>query len=299
MSKKTILITSALVAVFMLTFSLASAQQKSLSLKVGVYENFPLVYTDEAGVAAGLYADVLTYVAEQENWNLEYVRGTFPEGLARLESGKIDVMTAIAASDERRKLYDFSNEILFLNWGSLYVASDSQFESTFDLEGKKVAVLGGDIYYVGESAIINLLDDFEIQVEYVEVDTYPKVLELVERGDVAAGVVSRTFGNLEGGNYAVKPTGYVFNAIEIMFAFPKGRDINASLQERFDFHVLSLKEDPKSVYHQSLEKHFGGAPVTQNLPARSMWALGAVVVSVLLIGFIFYQRKTRNKLQKN
>jgi len=296
MNKTTIVITSALVVVFLLTFSLASAQQKPLNLKVGIYENFPLIFTNESGEADGLYGNVLSYIAEQEGWNLEYVPGSFSEGLTRLENNEIDIMTGIAASAKRRELYDFSDESMFLNWGSLYVASDSQFASTFDLEGKKVAALDGDIYYIGESGIINLLDDFEIKVEYVEVDTYPRVLELVERGDTTAGVVSRTFGNLEGGNYAVKPTGHIFNPIEIMFAFPKDRELNTSLQERLDFHVLSLKEDPSSIYHQSLERYFAGAPVAQDFSSRIMWMLGAAVVLALLIGFVFNRRNTRNKI---
>jgi len=287
-----------IVIIVFLLLPLNSAQS-GLDLKIGIYENFPLIFTNEDGEAAGLYADVLNYIAKQEDWNLEYVHGTFPEGLTRLENNEIDVMTAIAFSEKRSELYDFSEESVFLNWGSLYVASDSEFTSIFDLEGKKVAVLGGDIYYVGESAIINLLNDFEIQVEYVEVDSYVEVFELVERGDVAAGVVSRTFGNLEEGNHAVKPTGEVFNSIEIMFAFPKDFARNVLLKERFDFHMLALKDNPKSIYHKSLETYFGGVPVTEGFPVWITWAIVTAIVLASLIGFVVYRRKTHNKLQNN
>jgi len=74
MNKKTILVNSALAAVFLLTFSLTSAQEKPLHLKVGIYENFPLIFTTESGEVDGLYADVLDYIAEQEGDKIVVVK---------------------------------------------------------------------------------------------------------------------------------------------------------------------------------------------------------------------------------
>jgi ABC-type amino acid transport substrate-binding protein len=65
-----------------------------------------------------------------------------------LENGKIDVMTAIAYSEERDIIYDFSNETVFFNWGTVYTRSGSTIDSLFDLENKRVAVLANDIYYI-------------------------------------------------------------------------------------------------------------------------------------------------------
>lgn len=42
-------------------------------IRFGVYQNAPLVFTDDRGEARGLVIDVLEYVAAQEGWQIEYV----------------------------------------------------------------------------------------------------------------------------------------------------------------------------------------------------------------------------------
>ena len=64
-----------------------------------------------------------------------------------LEEGKIDVLAAIAYSDERNKQFDFNSETVVMNWGQVYVPEISEIKSFVDLNGKKMAVLKGDIYY--------------------------------------------------------------------------------------------------------------------------------------------------------
>jgi len=66
-------------------------------IRVGVYEYYPLIFTEDDKVK-GLYADVLEHIAKKEGYTLQYVKGTFNEGLKRLERGEIDVMTAIVFS---------------------------------------------------------------------------------------------------------------------------------------------------------------------------------------------------------
>ena len=77
-------------------------------VKVGVYENKPLVYQDAQGKFQGLSIDVLRYVAEQENWDLQFVSGSWSECLQRLKTGEIDLQVAIAVSAAREKIFSYN-----------------------------------------------------------------------------------------------------------------------------------------------------------------------------------------------
>ena len=60
-------------------------------VRVGVYENAPKVFTSESGKPSGIFIDIIEYIAKQEDWDLEYVTGTWIEGLDRLDRGEIDL----------------------------------------------------------------------------------------------------------------------------------------------------------------------------------------------------------------
>jgi ABC-type amino acid transport substrate-binding protein len=72
-------------------------------VKVGLYENAPKIFTSESGQPSGIFIDVLASIAETEGWRLQYVHGTWGEGLDRLEKGEIDLMPDVAYSSEREK----------------------------------------------------------------------------------------------------------------------------------------------------------------------------------------------------
>ncbi|HCU38612.1 MAG TPA: hypothetical protein DGT21_25305, partial [Armatimonadetes bacterium] len=79
----------------------APAQADTQILRVGVYENSPKVFTAAAGQPAGIFIDVIEDIARAEGWQLRYVRGSWAEGLERLERGEIDLMPDVALTETR------------------------------------------------------------------------------------------------------------------------------------------------------------------------------------------------------
>ena len=75
-----------------------SRPRQQVAVRVGVYKDYPFIFTSGQNKVQGIYADILRFIAAHEGLKLEYVKGTFEEGLKRLESGSIDVMTSIAYS---------------------------------------------------------------------------------------------------------------------------------------------------------------------------------------------------------
>ena len=112
-------------------------------VRVGIYENAPKVFTDESGHEAGIFVDVITSIADSEGWQLQYVHGTFAEGLERLEKGEIDLMPDVALTPDRQAKLAFHLTPVLSSWSQVYAREGSDIRSIVDLNGKRVTVLAG------------------------------------------------------------------------------------------------------------------------------------------------------------
>ena len=216
------------------------------TVTVGIYDNKPLIFSDDPGNAKGIYADLLRHMAEQEGWKISYVRGSWEECLERLDQGDIDLLTAIGFSEKRQARYDFSRVTVLVNWGQVFANPKAHIRSAVDLNGKKMAVLDSDIYY---SAFKKLSDKFNIHPRIIESDSSQTILELVENKKVDAGLVSRIYGTHHLKDYDIRLTPVRFGLTDLRFAALKGR--NASLLNIIDRHMETLKGDKRSIYYQS------------------------------------------------
>lgn len=226
-------------------------------LRVGTYENPPKVFINSSGDTAGIFPDVLEVISIQEGWQLEYVHGTWAQCLKRLEEGKIDIMVDIAFSVERAERFLFSDENVFLNWGTVYTKNNFLAESFFDLKGRSVAVVGEDIHTIGDNGIMQLAEKFELGLSYLVVDSYQKVLEMVNAGKVDAGVVNRLYGAVSEKKYKIATSPIVFNPVQLKFAFHKNSR-NRIIAEKIDYHLKELKSTPDSVFHQIVNSYLSG-----------------------------------------
>jgi len=118
-------------------------------LRVGVYENPPLVYYDEQGAVHGFIPDLLEYIAERQGWRLQYVPCEWLQCKQLLAAEEIDLLAPVAVSTARLQRFDFNRENLFINWGQIYARRPGMITSIPDLNGKSVAVLSGDMQAPG------------------------------------------------------------------------------------------------------------------------------------------------------
>ncbi len=256
----------------------------SLTVRVGIYENKPKIFTDEQGVPSGFWVDIVEYIASQEGWKIQYVHGTWQQCLERLENGEIDVMPDVAYTQERAQKYEFSREPVYTSWSTVYTRPGLRIESILDLQGKNVAVMKGSVNYEGPEGIKQLAKSYGIDCTFTEVDSYQKVFELVANGDVDAGVVSKDFGHQHETEYRLAKTAIIFQPSLLHFAFPKGSSLTPHLIERIDNHMTALKNDGKSFYYQSLERWFGVKPSSRAVvPMWLIWGLVAAGGVALLL----------------
>ncbi len=273
-------------------FSAVVSSSDFITVRVGIYENSPKIFTSKEDNASGFWPDIIEYIASEEGWEIEYVHGTWTECLTRLENNEIDIMPDVAYTEERSILYNFSKEDIYLSWSRIYTRKGIDIQSILDLEGKNIAVLKGSVNVEGSDGIKKLVSAFHINCTFTEVDSYTKVFELVDSGDADAGVTSKDFGYLHEADFNVMRTVIIFQPASLYFAFSKNSNLTPYLIERVDYHVKKLKDDEGSIYYQSLEKWLGVKTIGKSvIPEWIIWALiGIGGLAFLLAGGSFILR---------
>jgi signal transduction histidine kinase/ABC-type amino acid transport substrate-binding protein/CheY-like chemotaxis protein len=271
-------------------YNLPGTLHAKSTIKVGIYNNEPLIFVDADGKGKGFFADILEYIASEEEWQIEYVPGSWQQCLSRLENNQIDILCVIAFSKARDKLYDFNKENLLTNWGQLYTSLGSGIKAITDVAGKKVAVLKNDIHY---EIFVQTLDSFGIKTQILEMDDYHSVLESVSTNQADAGVVNRFFGMKYSNKYHVDKSGVIFNPIKIHFAFPEGK--NKKLSFNIDRHISLLKENEESIYYKSLDKWFSTVSPVRVFPVWVKWAFFITLGFVILLFLVTLVLRSRIK----
>lgn len=85
----------------------AVADGEKRVVRVGWFSHVPL-QMNEDGVYSGYNYDYLQELAEFADWEYEYVETTVAEALSMLQNGEIDLVGGMLYSEERDKVYDFS-----------------------------------------------------------------------------------------------------------------------------------------------------------------------------------------------
>ena len=228
------------------------AQDNGSTIRVGIFQNQPIVFIDDNGVPQGLYIDLLREIANAEGWDIQFVPGTWSEGLERLRFAEINLMTSIAYVNERDVYMDFSHENVLTMWGQVYVHHDSEIQNILDLQGETVAILNGGVNGIN---FMDMVSKFDMQCEFRVVGTYAEVAELLASGDVAAGVINNVHGYEQEKQYAIRRSPIIFNPFSLLFAVPEGK--NSHLLETIDSYLAKWKSDPESPYYSITAKWFG------------------------------------------
>ena len=249
----------------------AVGQEASLTrVRVGVYPGPPIATVTAEGRHEGIYVDLLREVAQREQWALEFVSGTWAEGLQRLDRAEIDLMVGVGFSEERAQRFAFSSEPVLSNWGQVYVPRGSDVQSILDLAEREIAVMREDIYY---QALSDRMQSFGIQGRFVELDTREAILGAVARGDVAAGLVSRLTAPAQVARFDVQPSSIVCCPIELRVAAPLGQ--SAELLAAVDGYLREARADRESAFHRSLDHWLDSHEPIEVLPS---WLLTTLLI---------------------
>ncbi|MFH2051739.1 MAG: transporter substrate-binding domain-containing protein [bacterium] len=256
----------------------AAGQDDRPTVRVGVFSVEPIVFLDGDGRPQGVYVDLIEAVAEQEGWRLQYVPGTWNEGLERLKTGRIDLMTSVSYATERLGTIAYGRQPVMMIWGQVYTRPQAGVQSVLDLEGRKVAVAAGDLN--GEN-FRTLVGKFGLNCTIREAATHDEVFGMIARGQVSAGVVPNVYGYGHAPAAHLVGTSIIFDPLPTHFAAPLGRGTH--LLAAIDRHLAAWKQDESSVYYAVLDKWLGGGRDGRGGIPRWLAVLLASVMGLMLL----------------
>jgi PAS domain S-box-containing protein len=267
--------------------------EASRTVRVGVYNNEPKVFTDTAGRPAGFFVDLLDAIARAEGWRLVWVPVEWDAGLEALQSGRLDLMPDVAFSEERAATLDFNKTPVIESWSQLYVNPKFSMDGFSSLAGKRVAVLDGSVQQEEFQQIVSGLG---IRVTAVPVKTYRRAFEMTRAGAVDAAIANRFFGDHFYRDYGLKRSDIVFSLASLYFATGKGR--NQDLLAAIDRHLRAWKDEPDSPYYAALTRWLEQPSTTSTKYQVSRWlawTLGAIaaLLVVTTIGVVLSRRQVK------
>jgi ABC-type amino acid transport substrate-binding protein len=218
-------------------------------VKVGVYENSPKIFTDQSGHPTGIFIDIISEIAAQEGWELQFVPGTWDEGMQRLQKGEIDLMPDVAYTSERAQTMDFHQVPVLSSWSQVFTRQNTGIHSILDLNGKRVALLDGSVQ---QKAFAGMADGFGMKVQLIGKPTYEAVFKAVQDGSADAAVTNNLYGLTHAGSYRLEDTAVVFNPSLLFFAAHKG--MNEDILNTIDNQLDAMKKNPQSVYYRTLRQ---------------------------------------------
>ncbi|KAF0158586.1 MAG: histidine kinase [Syntrophaceae bacterium] len=237
------------ILLIVLSLGVPLAQAESRVVRVGVYENAPKVFTSEKGQPSGIFIDIIEDIAKHEGWKLEYVTGTWVEGLDRVARGEIDLMPDVAYTAEREKIYSFHKVPVLSSWYLIYAPKGHNIHSIFDLKEKRLLVLDRSVQ---QAAFARLSKGFGLNATIIPVPDYKTMFEKVARGDADAAITNRFYGIMHAKRFGLEDTQVVFEPSDLFFAAPE--NVPKQFLDSIDSHISVMKKDPQSIYYLSLKR---------------------------------------------
>lgn len=233
---------------FLFSFSFASEK-----LKVGYFDDYPLLF-DDNGKPVGFIVEILDEFAKNENYEIKYIYGTWAETLNRLKNEEIDLIGSVSQSEKRDVYFDFNENPLMMLWGTISVNSNFRVESILDLSGLKVGYMENDYYAVGETGMIEIAKEFELDTEFISYDTYQEMFKAIEKNEVNAGITSDVAANQIYDYKNIKSTIINFAANGIKFATKNNE--NNEILKKLDENIYNWKNDKDSFYYKRYDFWF-------------------------------------------
>lgn len=215
---------------FLSIFAIIGIANAQEVVKVGAFNFYPAIFQDTDGIVKGYYVDALNELGKKENIQFIYVYGSWNEGLQRIKTGEVDLLTSVAITEERLNSMDYSETPLLTVWSEVYVNQRSEIHGILDLKGKSIAVMKSD---VNGGYLKQLTQKLAVNCEFIETTDFEEVFKLISSNKVDAGVVNNTFGAPKSAEYGLLSSGIVFNPFDIFFTVKKGSNVSAPAKACF------------------------------------------------------------------
>lgn len=251
-------------------------------IRVGITQNEPKMYFDDEQQPAGIFVEIIREIALNEGWQIEFVKGTWPEHIENLRDGKIDLLPDVAFTIDRNERFIFNKITVIESWSNLYVNPEVKVERFSDINGKKIAFLEGSVQ---QSRFGSLMKGFGYQFETVTAKSFSEAFSMVSIGVADAVVVNRLFGEMHYMQFGLNQTPVVFNPVSLHFAVNDTG--NVYLINTIDKYLEQWIETPNSFYYQTLVKFGESQFIAGNNRSHFIWIIWIIVI-ISLTGIVIF-----------
>jgi len=243
----------------------------------------PYEFIDKDGKPAGFNVDLITAVATVMGRRVEFRLGIWPEMLAQLKAGQLDLLQGMLFTEERAKTVDFSNPHTYVNNAVFARRGTPLLASLSGLRGKKIIL-----------PRLGLMQEFLTQQGFADslvlVDAPSDALRLLASGKydyAAVGLLPGTYLIRELKLTNVVPVAKSLVSYPYCFAVRKG---NTQLLSDFNEGLVIVKQTGQ--YQKIYQKWLGvldGPHITWRDVAKYL-LIGAIPFLLILACAVLWSR---------
>ena len=179
------------------TASSEGKEDGSKTVRVGWYES-TFCYVDQFGRRCGIDFEYQQKISEYNGWEYEYVEGSWSNLLQMLTDGKIDLLSDVSYTEERKDVMLFPDLPMGEESYYIYIDADNRYITSDDLKtfnGKKLGVNKGSVQeaFLRDWAQRNGLAPEIVPLTCEESES----MDMIARGDIDGYVTTNTFGAKE------------------------------------------------------------------------------------------------------
>ncbi len=244
--------------------NIRALDQDRKTVKVGWYES-SYNSIDENGFRSGYAYEYQLKLSAYNGWTFEYVEGSWPELLHKLQTGEIDLMSDISYTPERAETMFYSTLPMGTEEYYLFTAPNNSAITSFDkssLKGKKIGV-NQDSYQL--QLFKQWLENYEIECEVIEVScTEDESLQMLENNDLDGYVTVDSFMDTS----KAAPV-YKIGSSDYYFAVNKNRP---DLYEELEYAMSKIQDENRFYNNEMYEKYIRRAGANAFLsPQEKEW----------------------------
>lgn len=224
-----------------------ASTNKTKKIIVGINANYPPFEYEKDSEIVGFDVDLLNEIAKNVGFTYEFSNMSFDALIPAISAGKVDlVISSMSATDERRKVVDFS--VPYYEGRTVYVKrkDDISINSKDDLKGKVVGVYAGTLQEAAAlkmNELSNVVITKDITTSFLSLNT--KKVDVVMADSATSNEYIKQYDNLVG--FLSESDGSDGLAI----ALPKGKD--PELLQKINSAIENIKSSQK--YKEIIQKN--------------------------------------------
>ncbi|MFW5916281.1 MAG: transporter substrate-binding domain-containing protein [Bacteroidota bacterium] len=267
-----------------------SDQSKKKIVVGGDFDYKPYTFTDSKGTAKGFDVDVIKYIAEKNNYTLEFNFSRWDKALESLENGDVDVLLGILYTERRDSVYDFTIPHSEEYYG-IFVREGCSIKDVSDLTDKEIIALEGD------ASVERFIKPMGFEENSVFVNSLPKAIHLLSTGKCHAVLAPYSIGMEtveESGIKNIEVVGPPILPSLYRFAVQEGNiDLLSDLNDGIDNikstgKIEELRE--KWQFHRRKEISF--------LTVVRYAAIGLIPIILVILGLSLWSRSLKKQVHQ-